>query len=170
MCRIVADISPAVLYQLWHIPPRLEDPFAGAFLPDESKPDSPFQPRIVPRSYRLTTLKTGCNIAGVGAILPFGVAVGREGFPAAGAGEGINGFLLYRFRVGVPPLLAAAGRAELYLFSTGSLLQLLSTVEADAASQVDTGIGFCNYAAKVIFAAKCLDAILDRPTAPAMVA
>ena len=72
------------------------------------------------------------NVAGMGAVAPVIVSVGRESFPAVQAGGFINGIrvLANRLRIFRPPLPAARIRAEFSLSPAGGLNKRRTTVFA----------------------------------------
>lgn len=72
------------------------------------------------------------NIAGMGAITPMIVSVGRENFSTVQAGGFIDGIrvLPNRLRVFRPPFPAARVRAEFSLASTAGLYQLRAAAQA----------------------------------------
>ena len=79
-----------------------------------------------------TTSEAPGDVAGVGAILPAFVSIGRKGLSAASAGEGVHGFSVDCLRMSIPPALAALVRAEFDLLSAGHLHDGLSAVLAAA--------------------------------------
>ena len=64
------------------------------------------------------------------AILPAFVSVGREGLPAASAGEGVHGFPVDLIEMRIPPSVSAGGGAELDCFLSGNLLYGFATASA----------------------------------------
>ena len=80
------------------------------------------------------------NIAGVGAIAPVVVSVGRERLPTIQAGGFIEGIrvLPNRLRVFRPPLAAARIRAKLSFSPAGGLNKRRTTVFAAGGN-----LGFC---------------------------
>lgn len=80
----------------------------------------------------LTTSEASGDVAGVGAILPALVSVGREGLSAACAGKGVHGFPVDGLWMSVPPALAALVRTELDLLPAGHLHDGFSAVLAAA--------------------------------------
>lgn len=82
------------------------------------------------------TSKTILDVAFVRAIFSVVIAIGSEGFSAAGAGVGVDGGRpsVYSLRMMVPPVLTAFVRAEEDLFSLRDLLDWLAAVLAEGAS------------------------------------
>ena len=71
----------------------------------------------------VTTLEPVSDVAGVGAVLAVAVSIGRERFPAAGAGECVERLPVDAFGMAVPPSEAAGVGAEPRFLSTGFLCE-----------------------------------------------
>ena len=78
----------------------------------------------------ITTLEAVCDVAVVGAVFSVVVSIGCEWLSAAGTGEGVKGFTINLFQMGVPPVSAAFIGAELHRLSARCLGQRLSAVAA----------------------------------------
>ena len=83
----------------------------------------------------ITAFEAVCDVAAMGTIFSFCIAIGRELLSAAGTGEMIYGPLMYHLGVAIPPIYSAAIGAELNRLSAQRLHQQLSAV----ATAVDIG-------------------------------
>ena len=93
----------------------------------------------------ITAFETVCNVAGVGAVFPSGVAVCREGLTAVCTSEVVHGFAVDLFWVGVPPGNTAFVGAELDAFPAWGLREQCTALQAEVGIQVDTAVvgGLC---------------------------
>ena len=96
----------------------------------------------------------------MGAVLALGVSVGRELLLALWAGKGINGLLLYGFRVSVPPCRPAFRAAELLLFPSGDLDQRLAAVQTKLCGDLCKAVTLCLFSGEAVVAAVGFDAVL----------